>query len=82
MTTKKSEFPLLIKISFSKLFEKYEAGLSSSNELTRERAQRVLDIAAAYPKLSEGFLNEKEVLKNQNQVDLVLEIFFHRCYRR
>ncbi|MBZ0326137.1 MAG: GAF domain-containing protein [Altibacter sp.] len=76
MITKKNDFPLSIRISFSKLFEKYEANLSSKNELVQQRAKRVLDIAKAYPKLSEGFLNEKEVLKNQSQIDLVLEDLF------
>jgi hypothetical protein len=76
MKTKHSDFPLLIKISFSKLFDKYEANLTSKNELVRQRAQRVLDIAKLNPKLSEGFLNEKEVLKHQVEVDLVLEDLF------
>ncbi len=76
MKTENNDFPLLIKISFSKLFEKYEANLTSESELVRQRAQRVLDIAKKHPKLSEGFLNEKQVTKYQAEIDLVLEDLF------
>ena len=76
MNTKQSDFPFQIKISFSKLFEKYEANLSSKNELIRQRAERVLEVAKSNPKLSEGFISEQEVLKNQSDIDLVLEDLF------
>ncbi|PKA84374.1 hypothetical protein ATE92_2562 [Ulvibacter sp. MAR_2010_11] len=76
MKIEQGDFPLLIKISFSKLFEKYEVNLSSKNELVKQRANRVLDIAKKNPKLSEGFLNEKELLKHQAEIDLVLEDLF------
>ena len=76
MKTKQSDFPLLIKISFSKLFEKYETFLGSKNELYQQRAEDVLKLAEEYPLLSEGLVDENEVENHKEVIDLVLEDTF------
>jgi putative methionine-R-sulfoxide reductase with GAF domain len=70
------EFPLDIKISFKVLFERYEANLSTGNELQKKRAEEVLAVAEKFPVLSEGFTTQKEIKKLRKQIDFVLEDVF------
>jgi hypothetical protein len=74
--TTTTQFPLKIKVSFSKLFESYRESLESMSGLQKQRAEEILKIAEKYPVLSEGFEDEKALTKYQSQVHLVLEDFF------
>ena len=76
MKTERSDFPLLIKIGFSKLFEKYDAHLSSKNKMMKQRAEDILKLAKEYPLLSEGLMDENEVENHKEVIDLVLEDTF------
>ena len=76
MKTKQGDFPLLINISFRKLFDSYRALLESDNDLVRSRAERVLKIAEEFPILSDGFTSEKELVKYKDQIDLITEDLF------
>ncbi len=74
--TTTSQFPLKIEVSFRKLFSSYRQNLDSMGGFQRKRAEEILKVAEEYPVLSDGFDNEEELGKHQEQVDLVLEDFF------
>ena len=73
MKSKKSEFPLQIQVSFSKLFDKYRNHLNSPQGLIRERAEGVLKIAEKYPALEKGITTKAEFEKYNEQIDIVLD---------
>ncbi len=70
------EFPLDIWISFSKFFEQYRELVKSDNELIRDRAERILEIAATYPELETGIEDEDRVNELLPQIQLILEDSF------
>ncbi|WP_103072615.1 GAF domain-containing protein [Aquimarina sediminis] len=70
------DFPLDISISFSKLFERYSELVKSDNELVRDRASKVLEIAESYPELTEGVKDEERIKELLPQINLVLEDSF------
>jgi len=76
MKMKKGDFPLDIYISFKKLFDYYRQNLNSENQIISERANRIIEIAEKYPKLSEGIKDESEIENYNEQIDIILEDAF------
>ena len=76
MKTLEDNYPLSVLVSFEKLFEEYQKNLGSDNILLRERAKQVIEIAKAYPILTEGIKEEKDLKKMAPQIDLILEDLF------
>ncbi|PVW15908.1 GAF domain-containing protein [Marixanthomonas spongiae] len=76
MKAKNNDFPFQVQISFAKLFEKYRQQLNASNSVEKERAQAVMAIAEAYPKLSTGFDDKKELEAYAPQIDVILSDLF------
>jgi hypothetical protein len=72
----REDFPLSIKISLKKVFDKYRSLANSKDNGISTRAAEVLAIAEKYPKLSEGILAETEFEEYKNQIDFVLEDMF------
>ncbi|GAA3518405.1 hypothetical protein GCM10022393_35660 [Aquimarina addita] len=70
------DFPMDLKISFSLFFKKYREFLESDNQLLRERAISILNIAKEYPELEEGITSEQRLQELLPQVNLVLEDSF------
>ncbi|WP_109097005.1 GAF domain-containing protein [Aquimarina sp. AU58] len=70
------DFPLDISISFSKFFEQYRELFKNGNELVKDRASRVLEIAKEYPELEEGIKEETRINELLPQIDLILEDSF------
>ncbi len=70
------DFPLDIRISFTKFFEQYRELLENDNELVSDRASRILKIGEDYPELEEGISKAKRVQELMPQIDLVLEDAF------
>jgi hypothetical protein len=70
------DYPLTIKISFKKVFEKYELLANSKIKSTRDRAREVLDIAKKHPVLTEGLCTESELKKYSKQIDIILDDMF------
>lgn len=71
-----NQFPMKIKISFKKLFDKYRDSKDSMGPLQRNRAEEILAMEQEYPKLSEGIDSSEALTKYKEQVDFVLEDFF------
>ena len=69
------DFPLDIRISFSKFFEKYRKYSDSDNDLLKERSGRVLSVAKQFPQLEEG-IKADEVEGLLPQINIILEDTF------
>ncbi|PQB04220.1 GAF domain-containing protein [Aureitalea marina] len=76
MKTTKRAFPLAIQISFEKLFDLYRKKLVTANDLLKDRAQKILDIAQQYPELSTGIPSGTDLSQYKDQIDFVLEDLF------
>ena len=76
MAIMEQDFPLDVRISFSKLFEKYHELCKSDNPLTRERASGILKIAEEYPELEEGLTSLSKIKELESQISMVLEDAF------
>lgn len=76
MKPQNSEFPLQVKVSFSKLFDKYRKLLDSPQKLIRERAEGILEIAEKYPALEDGITTKAEFETYDQQIDIVLDELF------
>lgn len=70
------DFPLLIKIAFGKIFELYRNQLATGNEVTRAKAQQILDIAEKNPILIEGIATEKQMEKYKPEIDIIMGDLF------
>lgn len=70
------EFPLEIRISFSKFFEQYQLLAESPNDWVRDRALKILKIAEEYPELDSGITTRDRLKELQPQIDLILEDAF------
>lgn len=68
--------PMLLKISFNKLLERYEELAKSDNEFTAKKAQRVLDVQAPFPELREGFDDASLLEKYKEPISIILEDSF------
>ncbi|MDY8138944.1 GAF domain-containing protein [Aquimarina sp. 2201CG5-10] len=75
------DFPLDIRISFSKFFEQYKGFLNGTNELVKDRATRILKIAQDHPELEEG-ITEDRVEEFLPQIDLILEDSFSQILQQ
>ena len=76
MKTLEDNYPLSISVSFNKLFEEYKKNINSNNILLKERAKQILEIANAYPMLTEGIDNDADLERLAPQIDLILEDLF------
>ncbi|MFD2822898.1 GAF domain-containing protein [Lacinutrix iliipiscaria] len=71
-----SESPMLLKISFNKLLEQYEDLANHSDEFISKKAKRVLNTAAAYPELREGFTDYSLLHKYKDEIQIILQDSF------
>ncbi|UZO79865.1 GAF domain-containing protein [Aquimarina sp. ERC-38] len=76
MAIMEQDFPLQIKISFSKLFEKYRELCKSESYLSRERAEGVLNIASKFPELEEGVTSLERIKELAPEIEMILEDAF------
>ena len=72
----REDFPLSIKISLKKVFDKYRSLANSKDSGMSSRVADVLAVSEKYPKLSEGILAESEFEEYKDQIDFVLEDMF------
>jgi hypothetical protein len=72
----KEDFPLSIKISLKKIFDKYRTLANAKGNGLNGRIAEVLAISDKYPKLSEGILAESEFEEYKEQIDFVLDDMF------
>ena len=70
------QFPMEIKISFSKLIEEYQVHLDGEDPLLKERAQRVIVLANQNPQLLEGLTSYQDLEKYKSQIDDILADLF------
>ena len=72
----REDFPLSIKISFKKVFDKYRSLANSKENGLSGRVAQVLAISEKYPKLTKGIETESEFEEYKDQIDFVLEDLF------
>ncbi|AXT21118.1 GAF domain-containing protein [Flavobacteriaceae bacterium AU392] len=70
------ESPLLLKISFNKLIEKYEVLAESDDEFKASKAKRVLKIQEPFPELREGFTDIALLKKYEKEIGIILQDSF------
>lgn len=71
------ESPLLLKVSFNKLLEQYEALAQGDDEFIAAKAKRILKSVEGYPELREGF-SEVNILKERaKEIGIVLQDTFN-----
>jgi len=66
------ESPLIQKISFNKLLEKYEGQLELGHEHQRQRARAVLAAQEPYPLLRDGFTDPSVLIEHEELVRFIL----------
>jgi hypothetical protein len=71
-----TEFPMLLQISFKKLFEQYEAQLHSGDDLTIAKAKHILELRDAYPILKDGFTDVVLLETYKEQIKTILQDSF------
>ena len=76
MNSQKEDFPLLIKIGFSKLFEHYKSMRPTATAIVADRIDQILAIADTHPVLTEGIDSYDDLEKYRDQIDIVLEDLF------
>ncbi len=70
------ESPMLTKISFTKLFDRYKQLAKSKDEFISARAQRVLKVQEEYPEFKEGFTDIGLIEKYKNEIKFILKDSF------
>lgn len=70
------ESPLILKVSFNKLLNKYEQFAKSDNEFIASNAKRVLKIAEENPILRDGFSDLKYLDKYEKEIEGILRDSF------
>lgn len=70
------DFPMQINISFEKLINNYKEHLKSGDQLLKDRALRVIDIAAQHPALIDGLSSPVQLEKYKPQIDDLLADLF------
>ena len=76
-TNKQSESPMLLKISFNKLFEHYEDLVNGPDDFFAKKAKKVLQVASEHPVLREGFTDYSLLDKYKDEIQLILQVI--RC---
>ncbi|MDT0606682.1 GAF domain-containing protein [Croceitalea rosinachiae] len=64
--------PLIQLVSFNKLLKHYDEQLKSKDKFLAERAKHVLDIAAPYPELRDGFDDLSILEKRKDIIQIIL----------
>ncbi|NNE31233.1 MAG: GAF domain-containing protein [Winogradskyella sp.] len=70
------ESPLVLRISFNKLFNQYQHLIEADNDYIASNAKRVLAIADKYPILRDGFSDINLLEKHQKEIEAVLQDSF------
>ncbi|TYA69918.1 GAF domain-containing protein [Seonamhaeicola marinus] len=68
--------PLVLKVSFNKLIEYYEDLANNEDEVIAARANRVIEVAKAYPELREGFTTPKTLKDRKKEIGVILQDSF------
>ena len=76
MTSNLNSSPLLIKISFNKLLERYEEMAKSDDEFVAAWAKKILKAQEPYPELREGFSDLSLLKKYNSEIQLILQDTF------
>ncbi|NAS31344.1 GAF domain-containing protein [Flavobacteriaceae bacterium R38] len=76
MISTNNDSPLLVKISFNKLFEIYEEYAKSDNALLVAKANKILDIQKKYPELREGFSDLSLLDEYKEEIEFILQDSF------
>jgi len=76
MKNEYEEGPLIQKVSFNKLLQHYDAQINSTDKLVAERAKYVLEKAAPYPELREGFDDLSIIEKHKEVIQVILSDTF------
>ncbi|WP_276169108.1 GAF domain-containing protein [Zobellia alginiliquefaciens] len=71
-----NELPISRLISFDKLLRQYDAMAKGDNITTAKMAQRILEAAAPYPELREGFSDPSLLKKHKDVIDIILQDIF------
>lgn len=70
------DLPFVLKISFNKLLEHYEALSQNEDPFLAKKAQRVLDAGNSAPELRDGFSNPDLITTYQKEINIILEDSF------
>ncbi|WP_405295168.1 GAF domain-containing protein [Algibacter sp. Ld11] len=70
------ESPLNVKISFNKLLKQYETLALSTDSFLANKAKGVLDIAAQYPELRDGFSKVSSIKEREKEIAFILQDTF------
>lgn len=76
MKGQNEDFPLAIKVSFSKLIDKHKEIAKTNSSYLKNRSNDVVDLAKDYPALVEGMTTLEEVKKHKDQINYLLEDIF------
>ena len=71
-----SESPMTLTISFNKLIAQYEHFTNNDDDLTANRAKRILQIGEAIPVLREGFTDISILETYQDEIRYILQDSF------
>ncbi|MEE9362607.1 MAG: GAF domain-containing protein [Cellulophaga sp.] len=72
----KIDFPLMRQISFNKLLEHYDSVVKEEDGFLAAKAQQILDAAAPYPELREGFTDVSLLKKHESVIKFILQDIF------
>ena len=70
------ESPFKLKVSFNKLLEYYETLAKSDDEYSVAKANRILNLANAYPELREGFSDVSVFTEREQVISTILQDSF------
>lgn len=70
------ESPLTLKVSFNKLLQQYEDLANHQDEFTANKAKRILNTAASFPELRDGFSDVTILEKRKKEISIILQDSF------
>ena len=70
------ESPMVLNISFNKLLEHYEEVAKGDDSFLSEKAKQILQAAAPYPELREGFSNTQVIKDRASEISIILQDLF------
>ncbi|KAA5828021.1 GAF domain-containing protein [Algibacter amylolyticus] len=70
------ESPFKLQVSFNKYLEHYEALAKSSDAFVVAKANHILDVAAQYPELKQGFSDTSILDSRSKEIQLILQDAF------